>query len=67
MDGMLDGADERCKGKYVPWICGTCNAKDECKPQSCQSEGHYGAKISGRSKNLSYMNGRRDKGSLELR
>ena len=64
MDKMLDGADKRCKGKYVPWICGACNAKDECKPQLFQSEVHYGAKLSERKQNLSYMNGRRDNGSL---
>lgn len=23
---------KNCKGHYIPWICGTCGLKQECKP-----------------------------------
>ena len=22
-----------CKGCYIPWVCGTCPRKQECKPR----------------------------------
>lgn len=23
-----------CKGHYIPWVCGTCGLKAECKPRT---------------------------------
>ena len=33
MGGRMKKTPENCKGHYIPWVCGLCMLKKECKPR----------------------------------